>query len=447
MRSTMKEPTGRSRNGYDLCLIRYGWGAPGFSGLAQENVIGRGVSRPLFPAAPVAPVLLGIALGFASSLPALDEAPVERLMAASVCVQGEVPAGRFEASGFVVPPGDLALTTAHGIDGARNLRVKTRDGRVYAARLDRIGNERADIALLSLVGAKLPAVLLGSVDDVRMGDPVRTVGCPSGFEFSLTQGVVSSIRESEYGYPLIQTDVPVNPGSSGGPLFDARGRVVGVIKSGAAGRERIFFALPIDLGKALVQQVYDEREALELFNRAVGVDDPATKARLYARVLELRPDLVEGHYNRGLALERLGLPGEAETAYRETLRLHPGYLPAVLNLGANLYQKKRFDEAVEVYREALRAQDGSVELRNNLAETYRAMGKTREAREEFETILKERPDYAPAHYGLAVLFDDEIGDADQAAEHYRRYLALAPDARDAAQVREWLRRAEGEDER
>ncbi|MGH7857307.1 MAG: trypsin-like peptidase domain-containing protein, partial [Candidatus Binatia bacterium] len=114
--------------------------------------------------------------------------PVERLMASSVCVLGDVSDGDFEASGFVVPPGSYVMTTAHGIAGATNLRVKLNDGRVFPARLERVGTERADIALLGVVGARLEPATLGSVEGLRPGDAVRTVGCPSGFDFTLSQG-------------------------------------------------------------------------------------------------------------------------------------------------------------------------------------------------------------------------------------------------------------------
>src|SRR5207253_2170756 len=114
-------------------------------------------------------------------------------------------------------------------------------------RLERLGNENADIALLA-IDQKLTPVTLASASELHMGESVTTIGCPLGFEFSVTSGVVSSLRDSDLGYPLVQTDVPVNPGSSGGPLFDSRGRVVGIIKSAAAGRDRIHFALPADLG-------------------------------------------------------------------------------------------------------------------------------------------------------------------------------------------------------
>ena len=382
-------------------------------------------------------------VSFCLATPALatEQASIDRLMASTVCVVGEVPGGTFESSGFVVPPGDTVMTTAHAIGAANNLRIKLRDGRVFPARLERLGNEHADIALLG-VATKLPPIAFGGVRDVHVGDPVLTIGCPLGFEFSVTSGVVSSIRDSDLGYPLIQTDVPVNPGSSGGPLFDARGRVVGIIKSAAAGRDRIHFALPSDLGAALLDEVSRERRAYELFNQAVLEGRLEDKVRLYRAAIKLDPSLFEVHYNLALTLEKTGRRSEAVAEYRETLRLSPTYTPAALNLGAALYGEKRYREAIDIYREALARDPRSEAARNNLAEAYRAAGERDSARREFERLLKDNPDYAPAHYGLGVLLDDEHGDRHRAVEHYRRYLALAPQAADVDQVRQWLEHAE-----
>jgi len=378
----------------------------------------------------------------AAGAAAAEKFPVDRLMASSVCVVGDVSGGSFEASGFVVAPGNRVMTTAHSIGATRNLRVKLRDGRVFPARLERLGNEHADIALLSLE-ATLPAVELGSAQSLKAGDSVLTIGCPLGFEFSVTSGVVSSVRNSDLGYPLVQTDVPVNPGSSGGALFDSRGRVVGIIKSSAAGRERIHFALPADLGTALLEQIDHERKAYELFNQAVVARRADDKIRIYRQVVQLDPQRFEAFYNLALALERAGQTADAEQAYRETLKIRPDHTAAALNLGALLYAAKRYPEAVAVYREAVARDPQSTGARNNLAEAYRAAGDRANARREFEAVLKQNPDYAPAHYGLALLFDDEkSGDRRLAAEHYRRYLALVPDASDADDVRKWLSHVE-----
>lgn len=376
-----------------------------------------------------------------------DQRLIERRMASSVCVIGDVPGGSFEASGFAVGNGDLVMTTAHGIAETSALRVKLHDGRSYRARLERIGNESADLALLEIDGATLPPVRFGSVRELHPGDPVSTIGCPVGFEFSVTSGVVSSVRDSDLGYPLVQSDVAVNPGSSGGALFDAQGRVVGIIKSAVKERERIHFALPADLAAALVDRVAGERRAYALFNDAVVEPDAERKVALYREAIALSPGRFEAHHNLALALEKVGNAREAEAEYRKALEIRPGFVPAALNLGTLLHAQQRFAEAIDVDREALVRQPGAVALRNNLAEAYRAAGDAAAARREFATVLRQNPRYAPAHYGLALLDDVEHGDRRQAAAHYRRYLELAPDATDAARVREWLREAESTESR
>lgn len=374
-------------------------------------------------------------------------AEVSPWMRFSVCVSADGGEGRLESSGFVVDPGNRVITTAHGVRGARNLRVKLHDGRVYPARVERIGGEDIDLALLALGDVTLEPASLGTVHDLQAGDEVWAIGCPLGFEFSVTRGVVSSLRDAAQGYPMIQTDVPVNPGSSGGPLFDRHGRVVGVVKSAAAQRTRINFALPIDLGKAFLDRDDRDRRGYAAFNRGVLETSPEAKIAAYRDAIREAPDLVEAHYNLALALEHLGRRAEAETEYGAALRLDPGLEPAAINLGALLYDDKQLPAAIDVYRRALAARPQSVALRNNLGETYRAAGQAQNARREFEAILKTQPGYAPAHYGLALLYDDQLADRDRAIEHYRRYLALAPDAPDAERVRAWLRRIEASDGR
>jgi Tfp pilus assembly protein PilF len=374
-------------------------------------------------------------------------AEVARWTRFSVCVSGDGTKGHLDSSGFVVEPGDRVITTAHGVRDARNLRVKLDDGRVFPARVERIGGEDTDLALLAVPDMRLEPASLGSVRNLDAGDEVWAIGCPLGFEFSVTRGVVSSLRDSEQGYPMIQTDVPVNPGSSGGPLFDHDGRVVGVIKSAAANRTRINFALPIDLGKVFLDRDAGERRAYQAFNRGVVETRPEQKVAAYREALRDAPDMTEAHYNLALALERLGQRKEAEAEYRAALRLQSGLEPAAINLGALLYDDHRLDEAIDVYRRALAAAPGSIALRNNLAETYRRAGQAENARREFEAILAARPDYAPAHYGLALLYDDQLRDRERAIEHYRRYLALAPDAADAGRVRDWLARVQDSDGR
>lgn len=359
-----------------------------------------------------------------------------------VCVRAVVPTGNLVASGFVIAPGNRVVTTAHGLEQVESLQLVTSDGREIAATVLR-RDEKADLALLAIADVELPSVLLGSVDGLAPGDAVTTIGCPLGLEFSVSRGVVSALRKTEHGYPLIQTDVPVNPGSSGGALLDEQGRVVGIIKAAVAGADRIHFALPVELARRLVASVNRDEQVRERFARARRETDLGRKIERYREVVTLAPESVEAHHNLALALERAGRTKEAEKQYREVLRLQPETESAALNLGALLHRDERYADAIAIYRAALVRVAGSLRLRNNLAEALRASGRVPDAQREFEAILATDPSYAPAHYGLALLFEVELGDPKQAAAHYRRYLALAPEADDAESVRTRLTRLEG----
>lgn len=366
----------------------------------------------------------------------LGAAPSDRF-ASAVCVRATTPAGELVASGFVVEPGNRVLTTAHGLEGIERVRLLSADGREIAARVERRAS-RADLALLVIESGRLTPAKLGTIEGLAPGDEVTTVGCPLGLDFSVSRGVVSAIRETESGTRVIQTDVPVNPGSSGGPLFDRAGRVVGIIKAAARDAERIHFALPIELGRDLLEAGDRRSEARRLFAAALAERDPTRKTALYREVVALLPRSVAAHSNLALALERSGDRAAAERQYREVLRLRPGAEGAALNLGSLLHRDGRYAEAAEVYAAAIPHVAESTRLRNNLAEAYRADGRTGDARREFETILAANPTYAPAHYGLALVYDEGLADATRAAEHYRKYLDLAPTAPDAAAVRRRL---------
>ncbi len=172
------------------------------------------------------------------------------------------PRGGFgQGSGFIVSKDGLVLTNAHVVDGATEIRVIFQDRREYDARL--IGSDkRSDVAVLQIdADEDLPSVKLGNSDDLRVGQWVLAIGNPFGFEQTATQGIVSALSRSlpdENYVPFIQTDVAVNPGNSGGPLFDAEGRVVGInsqIYSRTGGYMGLSFAIPINMAVQVSEQL------------------------------------------------------------------------------------------------------------------------------------------------------------------------------------------------
>ena len=165
-----------------------------------------------------------------------------------------------QGSGFLISTDGLVLTNAHVVDGAKEVTVKLSDHREFKAKV--LGSDRSsDIAVLKIDGRDLPAVTLGDSDQLGVGDYVLAIGDPFGLEETATAGIVSAKGRSLPGdgyVPFIQTDAAVNPGNSGGPLFDANGSVVGInaqIYSNSGGYQGVSFAIPINLAVQIKDQI------------------------------------------------------------------------------------------------------------------------------------------------------------------------------------------------
>ncbi|WP_136420044.1 Do family serine endopeptidase [Herbaspirillum sp. ST 5-3] len=176
-------------------------------------------------------------------------------------------------SGFIISQDGYVLTNAHVIDQADEVIVKLTDKREFKAKV--IGADvYTDVALVKIKADGLPVVKIGDPGKVEPGQWVAAIGAPFGFENSVTVGVVSAkgrlLPNGSY-VPFIQTDVAVNPGNSGGPLFDTEGEVIGInsqIYSETGGYMGISFAIPIDIATGIAKQL---RETGKVVRGRIGV--------------------------------------------------------------------------------------------------------------------------------------------------------------------------------
>ncbi|MCU0773764.1 MAG: DegQ family serine endoprotease [Ideonella sp.] len=168
------------------------------------------------------------------------------------------PRPRGVGSGFFIGADGFVMTNAHVIDGADEVIVTLTDKREFKARV--VGaDRRTDVAVVKIDAAGLPAVRLGDVGRLRVGEWVMAIGSPFGLDNTVTAGIVSAKqRETGEFVPFIQTDVAINPGNSGGPLINLRGEVVGInsqIYSRSGGFMGISFAIPIDEAMRVAEQL------------------------------------------------------------------------------------------------------------------------------------------------------------------------------------------------
>ncbi|WP_188568182.1 DegQ family serine endoprotease [Undibacterium terreum] len=174
----------------------------------------------------------------------------------------EVPRG--VGSGLLISADGYILTNAHVVDGADEVVVRLTDKREFKAKVigvDKVRNDGrgSDIAVLKIEGSKLPHVVIGDSDKIRAGEWVIAIGSPFDLENTVTAGIISAkARDTGDETPLIQTDVAVNPGNSGGPLINMRGEVVGInsqIYSRSGGYMGISFAIPINEAMRVAEQL------------------------------------------------------------------------------------------------------------------------------------------------------------------------------------------------
>ena len=166
-------------------------------------------------------------------------------------------------SGFIISSDGYILTNNHVVDHADTVTVRLQDRRTLTAKV--VGTDPTyDIALLKVdAGGSLPAVAIGDSRLLKPGQWVLAIGSPFGFDYTVTQGIVSAVgrnlgAQDQSDTPFIQTDVPINRGNSGGPLFNLQGQVVGInsqIYSDTGGYQGVAFSIPIDVAMNVVDQL------------------------------------------------------------------------------------------------------------------------------------------------------------------------------------------------
>lgn len=181
-------------------------------------------------------------------------------------------------SGFILTTDGFVMTNAHVVEGADEVMVTLPDKREFKAKI--IGTDkRSDVAVVKIDATGLPAVKIGDINRLKVGEWVMAIGSPFGLENTVTAGIVSAKQRDTGDYlPFIQTDVAINPGNSGGPLINMRGEVVGInsqIYSRSGGFQGISFAIPIDEATRVSDQL---RNSGKVTRGRIGVQiDQVTK--------------------------------------------------------------------------------------------------------------------------------------------------------------------------
>jgi S1-C subfamily serine protease len=354
---------------------------------------------------PLALILFSASLIHAEeSLPAL----VKRVKPSVVAIATYDSSGEalMTGSGFFLAPGEV-VTNLHVIRGATRAEIKTLDGKgkVYPVSGALAIDEEGDLALLSI---DMPLDRVRSTELARElpdeGEQIFVIGNPLKLEGSVSDGIVSAVREVPNSYRIIQITAPISHGNSGSPVFNLRGQVLGVVTVKVTNGQNINLAI----AAARVAQL------------RAGKLQPLPEL-----VLKSKGDVAESSYRNGLDSLWLGNYDSAVGYFENAVNKNPKRADAWVQVGYCKVKQGKSQEAIRAYQQALQLTPEDAGIHNKLGDAYYYAGRLREAIESYTTAKQLQPNNAETFYNLAIAYS-ESGNPAMAAAEARTLQRLDP---------------------
>jgi tetratricopeptide (TPR) repeat protein len=372
---------------------------------------------------------------------------VQRIKPSAVAIETFGPHGErlSRGSGFFIAPGQV-VTNRHVIEDAYRVDVHLASGAVFAVKGVLAVDGEGDLAMVQVdvpgtVGVPLPMDRAIPLE----GESIVVIGNPFGLEGSVSNGIVSAVREIPGYGKIIQITAPISPGSSGSPVVNMRGQVIGVATLQASEGQSLNFAVPserVGLLKPGSLQTFADNvsgakkskraNAERFYTQGLGFlsRDEWTKAVPYfEHATDADPEYAEAWYQTGFCYGMLSRHAEALKASRQALRLRPDWAEAYVNIGASLYALGQFKDAADAYKQAIKLDQYNADAQYALGLTLGKLGRADEELLAYKRTVALKPDHANAYerMGLGYFKLKRYNDALAAFEQLR--LLRAADAK------------------
>ena len=340
-------------------------------------------------------------------------------------------------SGFFIAA-DRIVTNRHVIENASRVEIKLVNGKTYPASGVLAVDGEGDLALLQVsVPAESSAPLSIEKATPQEGESIVVIGNPFGLEGSVSNGIVSAVRDiAGYGR-IIQITAPISPGSSGSPVVNMRGQVIGIATLQAAEGQSLNFAVPAERIATLkinnlqsfanlsTETRNNKRASAEkLYLQGLSTlsrDDYARAAQFFERAVQIDADYAEAWYQAGFSYGMLGKHAEALKASRQAARVRPDWAEAHVNIGASSFALGQFKDAEIAYRQAARIDSSNAEIQYALGLTLNKLNKPEEEILAYKRAIALKLDHAAAfeRLGLAYFKAKKFSEALAAFEQYK----------------------------
>lgn len=307
-------------------------------------------------------------------------------------------------SGFFLRPGQV-VTNLHVVRGAAKAEIKTLDGKgkIFPVNGTLAVDEEGDLALLNIdmpLERARTIELAGELPDE--GEPIFVIGNPLKLEGSVSDGIVSAVREVPNSYRIIQITAPISHGNSGSPVFNLKGEVIGVV------------TIKVTNGQNINLAIAAARVAQLAAGKLQPLSDLASKGK---------GDVAESLYRSGLDSLWLGNYDNAVGYFENAANKNPKRAEAWVQVGYCKVKQGKNQEAIRAYLQALQLKPTDAEIYNKLGDAYYYAGRLREAIESYTEAAQLRPDWAETFYNLAVAYS-ESGNPSMAATQAQKLQKL-----------------------
>ncbi len=329
-----------------------------------------------------------------------------------------------QGSGFIVRADGAIVTNYHVISNAKNIKVKIGDKVLEVEGLLHTDKEN-DLVILKVKGVNLPIVKLGDIQKATIGEAVYVISSPQGLENTISDGILSGIREITPERKVLQITAPISPGSSGGPVFNKNGEVIGIATFLIKEAQNLNFAMPVNLIK---NKIGKKVTAL----KDSGIEDYKKTAEYWFYLGTYYGGLIFNNDDKETGKR---MREKAINALEQGIKIKPDEADAYKALGYIYWESGRYSKAIEAFKQAIRFKQDDVLNYVGLGLAYKSLGKYSEAIEAYKQAIRFKPDYAEAYDGLARVYmgmgKDMLKDMKDFAsmpEKARKLFAKAVDA-------------------
>jgi tetratricopeptide (TPR) repeat protein len=352
-----------------------------------------------------------------------------------------------QGSGFFIRKDGEIITNRHIFEGASSADIKTAQGQVYHVTGVIAEDKEGDLILVSAnipPNVVYPLSMSASIPEV--GERVIVISSSVGLEKTVSDGIISAVREIPQLGKIIQITAPISPSSSGSPVNNMKGEVIGVATLQTIGGQNLNFAVPseriarlktgkgqglAEWKKGVTKQWLATAEGFYITGLSFLWREDYKKALSYfEKAIKKNPQYTDAYFQIGYCNSKLGRHTEAVEAFKQAIRINPDDAEAHYGLGVTYGLLGQYTEAIEAYKQVIRINPNDAKVYYNLGETYGELGQYTEALEALKQATRIKPDYAEAHYFLGVTYG-ELGQYTEALEALKQAIRIKPDYAEA----------------